>query len=270
MKESHVSEAVFSRTYGAGKDLVFLHGWGMNSGAFSSFIPYLENDWRVTVIDLPGFGNSREHLPHPYNVETLAAALAHCLPEKCVIAGWSLGGMVAQQLALTLPDSVSAIITIASTPRFIGGAGWPGIEPGLLAQFEDQLETDYRKTLDRFLAIQAMGSDTARQDIKAIKKQITAHPDPAPHALKEGLKLLSTEDLRSRIGRIIQPTLRLYGRLDSLVPTSGIDMICNLHPQSDTVVLPHAAHAPFISHPQQTADVITQFMMSLSSSRKVS
>ncbi|WP_414829046.1 pimeloyl-ACP methyl ester esterase BioH [Alteromonas sp. H39] len=270
MIDSHVSDTVFSRTHGAGKDLVFLHGWGMNSGAFSSFIPYLENDWRVTVIDLPGFGNSREHVPDPYNVDTIAASLEGKLPEDCVVAGWSLGGMVAQQLALSLPETVSGVITIASTPRFIGGAGWPGIAPDLLSQFESQLETDYRKTLDRFLAIQAMGSDTARQDIKAIKTHITAHPDPAPHALKEGLKLLSSEDLRPRIGRITQPTLRLYGRLDSLVPTSGIDMICQLHPQSDTVVLPHAAHAPFISHPQQTADIITQFMASLSHRRKAS
>ena len=270
MIDSHVSDTVFSRTYGAGKDLVFLHGWGMNSGAFSSFIPYLEKDWRVTVIDLPGFGNSREHVPEPYNVETIAASLESKLPEDCVIAGWSLGGMVAQQLALSLPESVCGVITIASTPRFIGGAGWPGIAPDLLLQFESQLETNYRKTLDRFLAIQAMGSETARQDIKAIKTHITAYPDPAPHALKEGLKLLSSEDLRSRIGRITQPTLRLYGRLDSLVPTSGIDMICQLHPQSDTVVLPHAAHAPFISHPQQTADIITQFMATLSHRRKAS
>ena len=104
-----------------------------------------------------------------------------------------------------------------------------------------------------------MGSDTARKDMKAIRESITAYPTPDLDALKAALGLLSSEDLRDQIGRIRQPTLRIYGRLDSLVPTSGIDRICELHPQSDTVVLPHASHAPFISHPQQSADIIRQF-----------
>lgn len=175
------------------------------------------------------------------------------------MAGWSLGGMVAQKLALDFPEKVASLITIASTPRFINGPCWPGIQAELLAQFETELARNYQKTLERFLAIQAMGSATAKQDMKAIKQSISAYPSPSETALSAALKLLSTEDLRQHVGKIKQPTLRIYGRLDSLVPTSGIDRICELHPQSDTVVLPHASHAPFISHPQQSADIIRQF-----------
>ena len=125
--------------------------------------------------------------------------------------------------------------------------------------FETQLEKNFQKTLERFLAIQAMGSETAKQDIKTIRQQVMQFPAPAEEALKKGLTILSSEDMRQDIGRISVPTLRLYGRLDSLVPTSGIDRICELHPQSDSVVLPHASHAPFISHPQQTADILLNF-----------
>lgn len=255
--------SLITRTTGTGNDLVLLHGWGMNSGAFTEFLPYLSDDLRITTIDLPGFGENNQLVPSPYTVATLAEHIAPYLPDNCIVAGWSLGGLVAQQLALQCGDKIAALITIASSPRFVGGACWPGIDPDILAQFEQQLEQDYRKTLERFLAIQAMGSATARQDIKAIRQSITAFPDPAAKALREGLSLLSSEDLRPVIGRIKQPTLRLYGRLDSLVPTSGIDRICELHPNADNVVLPHAAHAPFISHPQQTADIIRQFVLGL-------
>ncbi|RDV24849.1 pimeloyl-[acyl-carrier protein] methyl ester esterase [Alteromonas aestuariivivens] len=233
----------------------------MNSGVFTEFAPYLTNDHRLTTIDLPGFGENNGIIPEPYSVESLAGVIAPCLPHNCVVVGWSLGGLVAQKLAL-ISEKVAGLITIASTPRFVAGPGWPGISAELLTEFENQLEKNYRKTLERFLAIQAMGSDTARQDIKAIRSQITRFPDPSAVALKEGLALLSSEDIRQDIGRIRQPTLRLYGRLDSLVPTTGIDAICQLHPSSDAVVLPHAAHAPFISHPQQSADIIRQFMHS--------
>lgn len=249
-----------TRTTGTGKDLVLLHGWGMNSAVFSEFIPLLEKDYRITTIDLPGFGENNQHAGDPYTVARLASQIQAVLPAQCVVAGWSLGGMVAQQLALLAPEQVTGLITIAATPCFVAGPGWPGIAPDLLTQFEQELSKNYQKTLDRFLAIQAMGSDSARQDIKLIKEQVTRLPSPSTAALASSLHLLSSEDLRGEIGRIRQPTLRLYGRLDSLVPTSAIDQICQLHPESDAVVLSKASHAPFISHPEQTADVIRQFM----------
>lgn len=263
MEASHNISPIVSRTEGTGRDLVLLHGWGMNSGAFTSFLPYLTDFFRVTTIDLPGFGENTLHVPTPYTASTLADGIESLIPQNSIVAGWSLGGLVAQYLGLTNKKNLSGIITIASTPRFLAGKCWPGIAPHVLSAFEQQLELDYKKTIERFLAIQAMGSATARQDSKVIKKHITAYPEPSVLALKQGLRLLSTEDIREKIGRISIPTLRLYGRLDSLVPTSGIDSICELHPQADTVVLPHAAHAPFISHPQQTADIIHRFAMNV-------
>ena len=259
MESLHTNGELVTRTQGTGVDVVFLHGWGMNSGAFTSFIPYLSDNFRVTTIDLPGFGENAEFVPSPYNVETLAQSVVNQLPDQCVLVGWSLGGLVAQKLALLAPEKLTGLVTIASTPRFIAGPCWPGIAADLLSMFETQLEKNYQKTLERFLAIQAMGSETAKQDIKAIREQVTQFPDPAEEALKKGLRILSTEDMRQDVGRITTPTLRLYGRLDSLVTTSVIDRICELHPQADTVVLPHASHAPFISHPQQTADILFRF-----------
>ena len=250
MTDLHTSLPLVTRTVGTGNDLVLLHGWGMNSGAFTSFLPFLSKHCRITTIDLPGYGENVEHLPQPYDVHS-------------VVVGWSLGGLVAQKLALLYPQALRGLITIASTPRFVSGQSWQGISPDLLSTFESQLEHNYEKTLERFLAIQAMGSETARQDIKAIKQHLIEYPSPCVAALKKGLRILSTEDIRDDIGRISCPTLRLYGRLDSLVPTSGIDRICELQPNADTVVLPHASHAPFISHPQQTSDIVLRFFANL-------
>lgn len=263
MTNSTLRPELCIRVSGTGQDLVLLHGWGMNSGAFYEFLPYLTDSFRVTTIDLPGFGENADCLPDQYTLESLVDIINQALPEQPLVAGWSLGGLVAQQLCLTHSERIRGLITIASTPCFIAKPGWVGIAPDLLQGFEQQLEQDYAKTLDRFLAIQAMGSETARQDIKTIRKRIAQLPVPAITALQAGLGLLSSVDLRDSIGRIKQPTLRLYGRLDSLVPTSGIDRIHELQPNADTVVVPHASHAPFISHPQQTADIITHFANNL-------
>lgn len=68
----------------------------MNSGAFTSFIPYLSDNFRVTTIDLPGFGENASVVPSPYNVDSLARAIVEVLPEQCVLVGghW---GLVAQK-----------------------------------------------------------------------------------------------------------------------------------------------------------------------------
>ena len=262
MRESQSSQSLVSRTVGTGNDLVLLHGWGMNSGAFSSFIPFLSDHFRVTTIDLPGFGENAHAVPETYTLSSLTDMIMPYLPAQSIVAGWSLGGMVAQSLALNQPD-LRGVITLASSPRFVAGPGWPGIDPTLLSDFKTQLGQDYRKTVDRFLAIQAMGSNSARQDIKRIRQQIMDYPAPSSAALHGGLGILGEEDIRDRIGRIQTPSLRIYGRCDTLVPSSGIDRICELHPQADTVVLPHASHAPFISHPQQTANIMLSFAASL-------
>ena len=260
MQHSTQNNGLVTRSHGTGKDLVFLHGWGMNSGVFTEFSPLLSEEFTVTVVDLPGFGNNHNVVPDKYSVASLAEMIGPALPDNCVVAGWSLGGLVAQQLALSAPDRVTGLITIASSPRFVSANGWPGIDPAILSQFQKELGENFQKTLDRFLSIQAMGSETARQDVKKIKSSVTAYPDPSPDALAAALQLLSDEDLRAVIGQIRQPTLRIFGRLDSLVPKTAIDNICQLQPQSDAVVLSKASHAPFISHPQQTADIIQRFM----------
>ena len=124
-----------------------------------------------------------------------------------------------------------------------------------IAKKRSQLDTSYEKTLERFLAIQAMGSDNARVEARRLKKAITQYPSPASKALHGGLDILAKSDLRSELERIPVPTLRLYGKQDSLVPVAAADAIQQLHLQSEKVILSSAAHGPFISHPEQTANL---------------
>ena len=88
--------------------------------------------------------------------------MAAILPEKCHLLGWSLGGLVASQLALTMPERLHSLITVASSPCFMARDEWPGIAPKVLAGFNQMLAGDFMQTIERFLAIQAMGSEHAR------------------------------------------------------------------------------------------------------------
>lgn len=252
-----------TRTYGSGKVLVLLHGWGLNSGVWRSVIKPLSAHYQVITIDLPGFGENVNHCPDEYSLTNLALRVGACIPEGSVLLGWSLGGLVAQQIALQHDPKIAGLITLASTPCFQQKTDWHGIKPEVLKMFERQLENDYKQTLSRFLAIQALGSPSAKAEIRQLKSAIEEYPPPAISALRSGLKLLSTVDLRSQISAIDIPTLRMYGRLDSLVPVDGIERIQQLQPNATSVLFAHAAHAPFMSHANDWLESINRFIASL-------
>lgn len=154
-------------------------------------------------------------------------------------------------MALTHPERVQALVTVASSPCFSARDEWPGIKPEVLAGFQQQLSEDFQRTVERFLALQTMGTDTARQDARALKKTVLALPMPKVEVLNGGLEILKTVDLREPLCAVDMPFLRLYGYLDGLVPRKVVPMLDALWPHSESLIFAKAAHAPFISHPAE-------------------
>lgn len=251
--------SVYTERRGSGPDLVLLHGWGMNGGVWHELAGRLESDFCLHMVDLPGFGHSAP-LPAGSSLADWAASVLKVVPEHTAWLGWSLGGLVATQAALQAPQRLSALITLASSPRFVSEAGWPGIKPEVLSGFEQQLTEDHQQVVNRFLALQAMGSEHAREDIRRLRNSLASRPAPDPRALAAGLGLLGETDLRAQLAQLEMPLLRLYGRLDGLVPRKAAVLTDKLAPTSHSHIEPKASHAPFISHPDATADRIRDFL----------
>lgn len=170
-------------------------------------------------------------------------------PPQAVWLGWSLGGLVASQVAIMRPQRVQALVTVASSPCFAAHEDWPGIKPEVLAGFQQQLSEDFQRTVERFLALQTMGTESARQDARALKQAVLSLPMPSAEALNGGLEILRTVDLRQALVGLPMPFLRLYGRLDGLVPRKIVPLLDKLWPESESILFDKAAHAPFVSHP---------------------
>ena len=230
--------------------LVLLHGWGLNHAVWQQLLPQLTEQFSVLTPDLPGFGLVA-YYPEPYSLADVAAIVAEQIPAGSLVLGWSLGGLVATQIALDYPDKVAALALVASSPCFVAGDDWPGMAPLVLSQFAAALAKDVALTIERFLAIQALGSDTARQEIKLLKQALLTLPLPQPAALAGGLTLLAEDDLRPRLAELLMPVAGCFGRLDSLVPVAMVEKLQLLLPQAALTILPKASHAPFISHPAE-------------------
>ena len=90
---------------GQGPDLVMLHGWGVNSAVFAPLHESL-SQYRVHYVDLPGFGHSQMV---EGGLSTWVDTLVAALPEHAIWAGWSLGGLVATQAALSYPQKIKGL-----------------------------------------------------------------------------------------------------------------------------------------------------------------
>jgi pimeloyl-[acyl-carrier protein] methyl ester esterase len=245
---------------GQGSNLVLLHGWGIHGGIFEHLYPHLAQHFRIINIDLPGFG--RSPVPNaPYTIELLAQQVLSVAPEKAHYLGWSLGGLLAKYIAIHHPTRVDKLITVASNPQFLIKDDWPyAMQPKVMENFVTMLEDDYETTLIRFLAIQTMGSETQKQDIQRLKETVFLHGQPAKKALRGGLDILNTVDLRQQLSKIQQPTLRIYGKLDGLVPIKAVEKINALFPASQVLIFNKASHAPFLSHGDRFCEQVIQFI----------
>lgn len=228
-----------------GCHLVLLHGWGLNAEVWHCIREELASHFTLHLVDLPGYGRSRS--AGVMSLDEMAACVAERAPARAVWLGWSLGGLVASTVALHHPERVQALVTVASSPCFIAHDDWPGIRPAVLDNFQHQLRHDFQRTVERFLALQTVGTERARQDRRLLKKVVLMQPMASLEVLKAGLAMLKTTDLREVLCDITVPFLRLYGRLDGLVLRAIAAILDKRLPHSMSQVFPHAAHAPFMS-----------------------
>lgn len=232
---------------GNGPDIVFLHGWGLHGGLFRQVAHELSTAYRCTLLDLPGHGNSAMQ-GDSFTLEQLTAQIAHHIPDDSIVIGWSLGGLVATQLALLFPDKVKKLLLVASSPRFVTDTDWPhATQPEVLASFAANLEHAYEDTLIKFLSLTARGSQQMKHDIRSLRDQVFAHGRPDVNALHSGLEILQTTDLRSAITGLSIPVHFIFGQRDVLVPPALCDVVKNLIPGCSCDVVAGAGHAPFLS-----------------------
>ncbi|WP_269533531.1 pimeloyl-ACP methyl ester esterase BioH [Chitinimonas sp. BJYL2] len=238
--------SLFIDTLGHGDDLVLIHGWGIHGAVWQRVAEQLAQDYCVHIVDLPGCGNSA--MVEPYTLDALAAVLDRCFPLPVHVLGWSLGGAVGLQWALTQPDKLRSLTLCASSPRFMQAEDWPHATPAdTLAAFARSLSQDYAATLEVFLGLQVMGSRDGRAVLRSLQASLASRPAPQVAALMAGLEILTATDLRSAVSQIACPMLLQYGERDRMTPPEAGQWLASAS-HAELVMHGGAGHAPFISH----------------------
>ncbi|MEP7156171.1 MAG: pimeloyl-ACP methyl ester esterase BioH [Betaproteobacteria bacterium] len=246
-------------------NLTLLHGWGLNGAVWNGVRDALAQHFTLHLVDLPGHGRS-----HDVPVSTLDAFVddvASVLPDHTNLLGWSLGGHTAMALTYKYPQRVNKLITVCATPRFVAADDWPqGKKAEVLADFAARLSTNYLATIRNFLALQALNrSDPGyqpemREVVRQLQEAVGAFGAPSAEGMAASLDILRVSDIRAQVPDITAPTLVIQGDHDALTSTASGEWLSQQFPQCRYCLIPHAAHAPFLSHRDIFLDEVNTFL----------
>lgn len=252
--------------------VVMLHGWGMNLRVFDRLREQLAGLERASAdehgsppqetwaIDLPGHGLS-PWWPAAADFDAQCASVLAALPPRCVLAGWSMGSMLALQLAATQPARIAALVLLSPTPKFVRSDDWAhGMDAGALDNFRSQLAQDWRRILSDFIWLQVRGSRDAGEAGHLLEAALAQHGAPQPEALAAGLELLGSTDLRGFSVQVTAPALLVTGLNDRVTFPDAARWLAATLPHARLLEVPRAGHAPFISHHIEVAAAVRRFL----------
>jgi len=281
---------------GEGAPLLLIHGWGMHGGMWGEAAEKLARHFRVLTVDLPGHGKSgkgeegrgkiskegmgngdahpapmaRPSLPgglpfplppSPFTLDAVVDQLSAQFSEPLAVCGWSLGGQIALRWAMRQPEQVSRLVLVASTPCFVQRDGWSSaMAAETLAEFAAALQQNYALTLRRFLALQVRGSEQERELLVSLRSALFGRGEPDLTALQAGLEILRDCDLRSALPEVAQAALVIAGERDTLTPPQAAQYLASRMPAARLAMIGGAAHAPFLSHPDEFVKHVVDFL----------
>ena len=241
---------------GSGRDLVLLHGWGLHGGIWSGAIADLSARFRVHAVDLPGHGRSAAAAFG--DLDAVVDLVAQAIPEAAIVCGWSLGGLLAQRLAVRHAACVRALALVATTPCFVERGDWEhGVKAEVLAGFSADLRRDPQATLRAFVTLNAAGGAQGRSALRELAAEFASLGAPHSAVLDAGLSALETADLRGDTAAIRQPAVVIHGGRDALVPIGAGRWLAAHIAGARMVELERCAHLPFISHRAEFVDALT-------------
>lgn len=256
---------LYYETEGEGEPLVLISGLSYGLWYWRRLAPLLAELFRVITFDNRGIGQS-DAPPGPYSASMMAAdtvALLDALAiERAHILGHSMGGFIAQALALNYPERVDRLI-LASTS--FGGPRQVSPSPEAMAVLTDVSGDPVERFMRGLKVSTAPGFAEANAPFirqwLAYRAQNPIDPVAYQAQLAVGLSLFAPEAaFDGRLDQIRAPALLLWGEHDATVPPANAELMAAQIPNSTVMLLPDAGHHFPLEVPQAAAPVIIEFL----------
>ncbi|HEX8067618.1 MAG TPA: alpha/beta hydrolase [Thermoleophilaceae bacterium] len=253
-------QRLYYEVHGDGEPLLCVMGLGSDTLSWTLQVPAWSERYRTVVFDNRDVGRS-SHADGPYEVTDMAAdalALADALElDAFHLVGLSLGGAIAQEMALAAPDRVRTL-TLCVT---YGGAGAWGVRRGRVwggirrrQSFEEHVDNLILLCFsERFLENE--------EQAEALRTIILANPNPQPaEAFLRQLDAGSRHEARDRLGGLTMPVHVIGAERDMLVPRWKSDEIAELVPGARYTLIEGSGHAVNVEAAQELNAAVLDFV----------
>jgi pimeloyl-ACP methyl ester carboxylesterase len=240
------------KSVGDGAPVLLITGLGLSGGAWWRTVPVLARQLRVITFDSRGVGRSYSRT-YSYTTEAMADDAVSVLDavgvRRAHVYGFSLGGMVAQQLALRHPERVASLVLGATHP---GGPRAVAPEPEAVAFFRRRPELPQEEAAWASVPYN-YGPRCRRRHADRIAADIAErlkHPFPAD-AYRAQLYAAALHNCFGRLSRVAATTLIVHGRHDRMIPVANAELLADGIPRSRLRILEHSGHL----YPTEQSDV---------------
>jgi pimeloyl-ACP methyl ester carboxylesterase len=228
---------------GDGPPVLLIMGLGLSGGAWWRTVPVLSRQFRVITFDNRGVGRSAA-LSYAYTIEGMAddavAVLDDAGVERAHVYGISLGGMVAQQVALRHPRRLRSVVLGATHP---GGPRAVAPDDEVLDFFRRRPDLPHEEAAWASVPYN-YGPACRRRHGSRIAEDIAqrlAHPFAAD-AYRAQLCAAGLHNCLGRLDRIEAPALIVHGRHDRLIPVANAELMAAHMPRAKLEILAHSGH----------------------------
>ncbi|MFI4985284.1 MAG: alpha/beta fold hydrolase [Solirubrobacterales bacterium] len=243
---------------GSGPPLLLIMGmsgtalhWG------EPFLQALRRDFEVIVYDHRGVGASSE-LHGPITIAQLAEDAAGLLAalgiDSAHVVGISMGGMIAQELALAHPELVRTL-TLGCT--YCGGEGSVPSAPEVLQRLtEAMLSGDRERAVRTGFEINVSAAVAEDAKVYARFREISEQRAVAVPVIMAQLQACMAHDTNARLSELTMPTLVVHGTDDQLLPVQNGRLIASRIPGSQLEILDGVGHLFFWEQPKHAAELV--------------
>ncbi len=250
--------------FGQGPDLVFLHGLGASTFIFRKILPRLANHFRITAIDMPGFGRSQKLLSFSYQLDEMTDYLSRFLTEVNVetfsLVGSSMGGSIALWISRRARHRCSKVITIAAaTHRKL--VRHPVALMQLLAPLHFFIN---RSSIYSALAKLTLEPSIINEEmISGYLLPFRDHGE-AWRCFLKSTRIIDDHRMPAELSELhLRPEfqhLMVYGDADKIVPMWVQEELRKVLPSSRFEILPRLGHHPFEEDPAKIIQLIESFL----------
>lgn len=234
--------------------LLLLHSLGTSSDIWDGMISQLSSAFRVIRPDMRGHGLS-DVSKGPYSIDQLAndafSILKALSVQKAYIGGVSIGGLIAQKMALLEPERVLRLFLIDTASVFPSSASWLERAHDVRLHGLKRMADD---VLNRWITTPGLKTPEAKG-----LRQIFLRTDPEGYA--SACEALSSCDLTQELHGITVPTLVIVGEQDTATPVSVARKLRESLPDGQLKIVPQASHIPTMEQPKAITTAMLSFLM---------